>query len=241
MAAENDKAQGKQAEDESVFFRFGDDLAVDDNPHRAKSGGTITMIESSRKEVADGFVDQACSHPRRSLPIAIKQVGRLVANAQTIVLVQGRVYKLRVCILAHKQAGNGSGASAGDGDCGRVSGVGGKSDVGFASARNSGVHRCDVFGVGAGKQGRKSQQLVAGAVGVVKVAVVACNGSSVSDVVVAATSDAGGATKGCSAATTKYPEGLVGGVVLAGIDVDEKLRLGLFPRNQRKRRDEQRR
>ena len=29
MAAENDKAQRKEVEDEGVFFRFGDDLVVD--------------------------------------------------------------------------------------------------------------------------------------------------------------------------------------------------------------------
>ena len=111
MAAEKDEGEGKQAKDKRVFFGFGDDLAVDNNPHRAKSGGTTPTIEGSRKEVADGFVDQACSHPRRSLPVAIKQVGRLVANAQTIEIEQGRVYKLRRRILAHKHAGNGSGAS----------------------------------------------------------------------------------------------------------------------------------
>ena len=77
MAAEKDEGEGKQAKDKRVFFGFGDDLAVDNNPHRAKSGGTTPTIEGSRKEVADGFVDQACSHPRRSLPVAIKQVGRL--------------------------------------------------------------------------------------------------------------------------------------------------------------------
>ena len=45
----------------------------------------------------------------------------------------------------------------------------------------------------------------------------------------------------CSGGDAKNPEGLVSGVVLAGIDMDEQLRLGLFPRNQRKRGDEQRR
>ena len=35
MAVEENKAQGKQAKDKSVFFWFGDDLTVDDNPQRA--------------------------------------------------------------------------------------------------------------------------------------------------------------------------------------------------------------
>ena len=35
VAVEEDKAQSKQAKDQSVFLRFGDDLVVDDNPHLA--------------------------------------------------------------------------------------------------------------------------------------------------------------------------------------------------------------
>ena len=134
-------------------------------------------------------------------------------------------------ILIHKQAGNGSGASAGDGDGGRVGGVGGKSDVGLAAAGNAGIDRSDVFGVGAGKQGRKSRQLVVGSVGVVQVA---RKGKRVSPVKISAASDAGGAGVVGRAAAAKHPEGLVGGAVLAGIDVDVKLRLALFQRRQGK-------
>ena len=55
------KTQCKQAEHQRVFFWFGDDLAVDDNPHRAagrrKTRGQIFVVtESSRKEVADGLL-----------------------------------------------------------------------------------------------------------------------------------------------------------------------------------------
>ena len=50
--------------------------------------------------------------------------------------------------------GNGSAAAA-DGDGWRVGGAGGKGDVGSASARNSLSYGVDVYGVGAGKQGRK--------------------------------------------------------------------------------------
>ena len=45
----------------------------------------------------------------------------------------------------------------------------------------------------------------------------------------------------CSGGAAKNPEGFASWVVLARIDMDEQLRLGLFPRNQRKRGDEQRR
>ena len=48
--------------------------------------------------------------------------------------------------------GNSSAAAA---DGRRVRGAGGKSDVRLAAARNSGVQRGDVFGVGTGKQGRQ--------------------------------------------------------------------------------------
>ena len=61
-------------------------------------------------------------------------------------------------------------AADGDGDGRRVGGVDGKSDVGFAAARNSGPHRSDVVGVGTGKQGRKLKVGIAGRVGAVDVA-----------------------------------------------------------------------
>ena len=35
MEKKENKGEGKGVEDEGVFFRFGDDLAVDDNPHRS--------------------------------------------------------------------------------------------------------------------------------------------------------------------------------------------------------------
>ncbi len=234
MAVEENESERKQAEDKSIFFRFGDDLAVDDNSHRVvprrKMAGATSIfmiIEGSRKEVANRFVDHARSHPRRSLPAAVKQVGRFNANAQTIPSALRR----RIRILVHKQSGDGAGASAVDGDGRRVSGAGGESDVGSASAGNSCIDRVDVFGVGAGKQGRKSQQLVVGAVGVVQVA---SKGERVSEVKISAASDAGGAGVASSAAAGEDPDGLVGGVVLAGIDVDVKLRLALFKGNKRK-------
>ena len=175
-------------------------------------------------EVANRFVDQARAYPRRSLSAAIKQIGRLNANAQTIPSVTN------MHILIHPKAGNGAGAPAGDGDGGRVGGAGDKGEVGLAAARNSGIDRSDVFGVGAGKQGRKRQQLVVRAVGVVDVAAVAprINEPRVSSVIVSAASNAVKAAVGGRAAAGENPESLVGGAVLARIDVDEQLRLALF-------------
>ena len=127
----------------------------------------------------------------------------------------------------HKKVGNGSAAAA-DGYGGRVGGVGGKGDVGSAAAGNSLSYRIDVFGVGAGKQGRKGERLAAGIVGVIKVAV-AGKSPSVSILV----GGSGGsefpwhASTRVEAVAAKNPEGLVG-VILAGIDVDDQLRLALL-------------
>ena len=74
---EENKTQSKQAEDESIFFRFGDDLAVDDNPHRAlrirrearrRNPNLPIIIGSPAKEIADGFVEDAGARPRRRRP-----------------------------------------------------------------------------------------------------------------------------------------------------------------------------
>ncbi len=68
MAMKEDKAQSKQAEDEGVFFRFGDEGAVDSDLYgslrrRRKIGVRRGAVVSSRKEVTDGFVDDACARP----------------------------------------------------------------------------------------------------------------------------------------------------------------------------------
>ena len=67
--------------------------------------------------------------------------------------------------------GNDSAAAA-NGDDRRVSGSGGKGDVGSASARNSGSHRSNVVGVVTGKQVRELKVRIGGLVGVVKVSAV---------------------------------------------------------------------
>ena len=183
MAADNHKSQSKQAEDEGVFFWFGDDLAVDDHSHRSvacrrKPGirRAIIIEGPSRKEVADGLVDDARAHPSRRIPGGVGQSASRDANPYCV---------LHSIIIIHEKMGNGS-VDAGDGDGRRVGSVGGKSDVGSAASRNSGSHRSDVYRVGAGKQGRKLKVGRSGLVGVVKVAVVFLGFPSVSPFVIIA-------------------------------------------------------
>ena len=164
MAAENDKAQGKEAEDEGIFLRLRDGLAVDDNPHRAagirrKKRPRIEVIEGSRMEVADRFVQNAGTHPSGRLPVGIGQSASGDANPKAIL----------IAIISHPKVGNGSAAAA-DGDSRRVGGAGGKK-VCQGAARNSLCDSCGVSGVGAGKQGRERDGLVGRRVGVKNVSV----------------------------------------------------------------------
>ena len=227
VAAENHKTQSKEGEDERVFFGFGDDLAVKDNSHRAvrlrrKPGipiaSTHNIIEGSRKEIADGFVQNAGARPSRRLPAGIAQTAPGDTNPHDIT-------KRRTSVIQEK-IGNGSAAAA-DGNRRRVRRAGGKGNVGLAASGNSGQHRVPVRGIGAGKQGRQRDRLVAGLVGVedVPIAVVVDSLPRVSIVVRRpGGSDAIATTRGGGAA--KNPEGLCCGVVLAGIDVNQQLRLG---------------
>ena len=62
IAMKEHKTQRKQTKHQSVFLRFGDDLTIDDNSHRAfrirrKPSGWSAGTEGSRKEIADGFVE----------------------------------------------------------------------------------------------------------------------------------------------------------------------------------------
>ncbi len=121
---------------------------------------------------------------------------------------------------------NGSVAAA-DGDGGGVRRAGGKGDVGLAAARNSGVHRSDIFGVGTGEQGRKREVDVAGLVGVENVSAILYKFKSVSGVEsIGSCSDGAGATSGAGAG--EDPKSLVG-AILAGIDIEDQLRLGFAP------------
>ena len=234
MAVEENEGQGKQAKHQRVFFWFGDGLAVKDNSHRAvrlrhkpgrPTASTHRIIEGSRKKIADGFVQNAGAHPSRRLPAGIAQTAPGDTNPYGITK--------KIASVIQEKIGNGA-AGAADGNRRRVGGAGGKGDVGFAAARYSRIHRSDVLGVRTGKQGRKRDRLVAGLVGVedMPIAVVVDRLPRISIMVRPGGSDAMAATRGGGAA--KNPDGLVGGVVLAGIDVDVKLRLALFNRRQRK-------
>ena len=171
-------------------------------------------------EVADGFAEDAGAHPSGRIPCGIGQIAPRDANSYVIV---------RAGILIHKNVGNSSAATA-DGDGRRVGGAGGKSDVGFAAAGNSGVHRSDVVGVGTGKQGRKNELAVVGRVGVVNISVIVGCFPSISRGVVSGGSDAPVVSRGGGSA--KNPNGLVV-IVLAGIDINQQLRLGVVPPPQR--------
>ncbi len=83
-------------------------------------------------------------------------------------------------------------------------------------------------------KGERVSKLVVGAVGIVDVAVVVFKENH--DFLVIVVSGGGsevGIGGGCSATTEEYLDGLVGGVVLAGIDVDEQ-RAGLCSRGTKR-------
>ena len=82
----------------------------------------------------------------------------------------------------------------------------------------------DVYGVGAGGQGRKGKRLVVGRIGVENVSV---GNPRVDNRKIAGGSDA--RVCSCGGGSAKNPEGLVGGAVLARIDADGQLRLGVVP------------
>ena len=228
-AMEENKAQRKQAEDKSIFFWFGDDLAVDDNPHRAggirrKCSMPCGTIEGSRKEVANGFVQNARTYPSRSIPARIGETASGNTNPKDIF----------IAIISHPKIGNGS--AAGDSNGRRVGSVGGKS-LRSSASRNSLLNGLDVYGVGAGKEGREGDCLVVGRIGVENVSV---GTPRVGNREIAGGSDA--RVCSCGGGSAKNPEGLVGGVVLAGIDMDVKLGLGfLLQRNQSKHGGDQNR
>ncbi len=92
MAVEENKTEGKEAEDERVFLWFGDDLAVDSDLYRATAAchkiatqeATSVVIEGSRKEVANRFVQNAGARPSRRIPNGIGQTASRDANPDFI-------------------------------------------------------------------------------------------------------------------------------------------------------------
>ena len=129
-AVEENEGQGKEAEDEGVFFWFGDDLGVDSDLYRAagicRKISTRVIIVGSRKEIPNRFIQNAGAHPSRSLPAGIGQNASGDTNPHLV----------KSGIIVQEKMGNGSAATA-DGNGRRVGGIGGKSDVGSAASRNS--------------------------------------------------------------------------------------------------------
>ena len=239
MPADNHKTQRKEAKDEGVFLGFGDDGAVNTELEvvrrsSEKSAGVANqrVAVGSRSEVADGFGQQAGAIPRGSGgPGAVVSKGGADARADSVV---GSV---------QKHVGDGWGVGC-DGYCRRIRSVGGKGDVRSASARYSFHYRIDVCGIAAGEQGREGEDLVVGRVGaegiggeaygVLLIEGVAGRGSKGACAVGGNAEDDDGSA-GCGG-SAKNPDGLVG-VVLAGIDVDVELGLGLLQRSQGKQGD----
>ena len=167
MAMEENKTQRKQTKHKGVFLRLGDDLAVDGDLYGASAvrrkigmqgSHSPSMIESSRKEVANGFVDNASARPSRRRSAGIGQSASGDTNSHVV----------RNAVIVKKEMGNSSAAAA-DGYRRRVGGVGGKS-LHSSASRNSLLNGLDVVGVGAGKQGRKLKVGITGLVGVENVA-----------------------------------------------------------------------
>ncbi len=186
-------------------------------------------IGGSRLKVAERLVQQSRSAPRRRSAALISEGTAAHPNAQIIPEIKPDAGPI------HIQVGDGS-AAACEGDGGGVGDAGGKSDVGSAAAGNSGIHRSDIFGVGAGKQGRKRDVSIAGFGAGVEVAVVFHNSPSIAAAVVGV---AGGGVADApklrgGSCSGEDPKSLVVGVVLALVDVDVQLRLALFQRNQSK-------
>ena len=107
----------------------------------------------------------------------------------------------------------------------------------FYACRNALLDGFDVYGVGAGKQRRKRKAGIAGLVGVGDIAAIATvvhlSRVLIAEVVRTGVSDLSADAAG-SGRAEKSPAGLVGAVVLAEIDADEKLRLALLYGNQGK-------
>ena len=187
-------------------------------PPKSRPCGTIV---GSRKEVADGFVQNAGAHPSRSLPAGIGEIaGSGDTNSQVIstgiIIIQPKVGNGLAVVPVVDSNGRG------------VGGAGGKGDVGSAAARNSGSHRSDVVGIRAGEQGRKLEDSIDGLVGVENVSVIIYL-PRVYAVKIGGTcgSDALALKRGGGAA--KNPEGVRGWVILTGIDVNQQLRIRYPP------------
>ena len=201
-------------------------------PFNNVSKGSSTIV-SSRKEVADGFAEDAGARPSGRIPGGIRQSAPGNPNPHII----------SIGIIIQEEVGNGSVATA-DGDGGRVGGVVGKRRPRAPNSRRSGFHRLDVASIGSGKQREKLKERIAGRVHDEHVSAIRGIGVDIiprvlqkERVASACGSDVNAASRGGRAA--KNPEGLVGVVVMAGEDVQIQLRLPLLHSNPRQRRGHQ--
>ncbi len=215
---EEHKTERKQAEDKSVFLGFGDDVAVD--PHGHSTAGKvgvqrIPVVDILDVKISNRLVQQTRSRPRRRL-------SRIIAIVESAAHPNADV--IGESHIVHKHPSNRSADGRGaHGDGGGVGGTGGKGDVGSAATGNSLSYGVDVDGVSAGKQGREGDSLVGRRVGLVNVA----GGLPAINARIAARSaESAGA---CDAgAAGEDPKSLVG-AILAGIDIEDQLRLGFAP------------
>lgn len=169
-------------------------------------------------KITDGFVHDSGAKPSKKIVGGKNQVWRCVANSN---LIETRG-------VVHKNTADGS-ARVANGDCRSICSVRKKSTTEYASGHSL-LNGLDVYRVGAGKQRRERKELIGWLVVDVKV-----EGSvklpRVSDVEILTASNA--TASGCcnpvnsvaTAGMTENPNRLIV-VILAGIDVDVKLRLG---------------
>ena len=144
------EGQRKQSKHKSVFFWFGDDAAVDAQSHSAAGKIRIQRRPDSHilnLKIPYRLFQQTRTHPRRRLSY-VTPIVETAAHPNANFISDGLI------VEKHPINRSADGRRA-DGDGRRIGGAGGKGDVGSAAARDSGSHRSNVDGVGAGKQGRE--------------------------------------------------------------------------------------
>ncbi len=241
-AMKEDKAQRKQAEDQGVFFWFGDDgAAMKAKLHRASTIGRKTgscvgqprlivesedSIRGSRLKLAERLGQNARSAPSRSVVVFIAKRSSADPNAKIIPV------KVAGGSPIHKQVRDGSvsvGVVAGlEGDGWSCGGCEVGQDIGHVPA----VAGRDGVLVG---NGRKGEVLVVGFGAGIEVSAIVIHFPSVAamPIGVAARRVADGVKCSGGACAGENPESLVG-VVTALVNVDVQLRLALLQRRQGK-------
>ncbi len=138
MAVEEDKTEGKQAEDKGVFFWFGDDGAVHPNAQAVILGivgptsqhsvaGAVAGVGVLRGKRGQVKVANGLGHGRRpnpvdiGLPRAVVQVAAAHSRPDVVPTGAGDIVE--------KHIGDGAAAAAGEGEGGDVSSGGGDGDV----------------------------------------------------------------------------------------------------------------